>query len=829
MADIKIYGKLVANTEEQVVADASSIQDTARNQKLSVTLNELAQGTGLKVLEVNLNNYLSQDGLLALIQGINYATVDDIISYQFSSNIAVDSSYNAVHVTASVSGQGGIDLYLLKSINDQFSCMSIKNQGYNSKYTIVQNASLIAYGGYIRGIIVANELVGNLCDLVNGRSELTSTKLTYWFPVGVLPTHIKLANDIIIDLQGNEYCAIGNETVDAEISNRVYLNVVKIDINGDFSSVSANDVKVVDFLWQHIENPSSFSFDDLPRFSGGSEIVNKTYAELVSMVNGGTLEKGTYYRITDYVTTCNGVYDLSSFGQQGAYLPYATSAEHPFDLIVLAIENNKLDEHAIAVQHSGDTYFANSNLLAWDIKYTIENDNTKYSWADTVNGKGVITFMRDEFGNEACFDFKNIMNLQFALVPSENATRKVVSYHYSLSGNCISRMGSLYDVFLTLKGAITVPYESKFDTQSFNGVDAINLVVFITDVRKSTLDSPMNWTYMLMGLSQMTGSTIDLATLASLLGTTEQVLSSMTERQVIRQLFNADFYYTFDFVDNQSIDTHLDYSLQGGKCNGNKISHTSDAFTTLLAQMNEGQGTVIPHGLNVCTFENTTYGVDNFDGRCVDNVIGSNSLLCVFGKECSRNKIKDFCINIKITNNCYDNSISNYCTKCIFGHNSTANNIEQECSSIYLLYGANYNTVLQHCEEITFGIADSNSNFINSKCNSIIIDGSHNSFGNDCQNITFSSYCNHISLGDGCEGISLVNRGYKYIEFGNGVSNVSLTASYSNYMEYVSNVKICSGVKGSANTTPLTITLDRTDVYREYKASNSQEILLGGE
>lgn len=274
MADIKIYGKLVANTEDQVVADASSIQDTARNQKLSVTLNELAQGTGLKVLEVNLNNYLSQDGLLALIQGINYATIGDAISYQFTSSIAVDSSYNAVHVTASVSGQGGIDLYLLKSINEKFSCETLVSDGYNSKYKTIQNATLITSSGYIRGIVVTNSLVGNLCDLVNGRSELTSTKLTYWFPVGVLPTHIKLANDIIIDLQGNEYCAIGSETIDAEISNRVYLNVVKIDINGDFSNVSANDIKVVDFLWHHIENPNNFSFDDLPRFSDSSDVAD---------------------------------------------------------------------------------------------------------------------------------------------------------------------------------------------------------------------------------------------------------------------------------------------------------------------------------------------------------------------------------------------------------------------------------------------------------------------------------------------------------------------------------------------------------------------------
>ena len=62
MADIKIYGKLVANTEDQVVADASSIQDTARNQKLSVTLagkqDTLTAGDGISIE----NNVISTTG-----------------------------------------------------------------------------------------------------------------------------------------------------------------------------------------------------------------------------------------------------------------------------------------------------------------------------------------------------------------------------------------------------------------------------------------------------------------------------------------------------------------------------------------------------------------------------------------------------------------------------------------------------------------------------------------------------------------------------------------------------------------------------------------------
>ena len=48
------------------------------------------------------------------------------------------------------------------------------------------------------------------------------------------------------------------------------------------------------------------------------------------------------------------------------------------------------------------------NLNAWEIKYCLDNDKELFGWADT-NGKGVIYYLKDEFGNEAPYDFKNVL------------------------------------------------------------------------------------------------------------------------------------------------------------------------------------------------------------------------------------------------------------------------------------------------------------------------------------------------------------------------------------------------------------------------------------
>ena len=73
---------------------------------------------------------------------------------------------------------------------------------------------------------------------------------------------------------------------------------------------------------------------------------------------------------------------------------------HPFDLIVTAVDSHTLDEHATATLPSNsDNYFdarpfhvpdyqqyleyARVPLESWDIKYCLDNDKTRFKFADT--------------------------------------------------------------------------------------------------------------------------------------------------------------------------------------------------------------------------------------------------------------------------------------------------------------------------------------------------------------------------------------------------------------------------------------------------------------
>lgn len=157
---------------------------------------------------------------------------------------------------------------------------------------------------------------------------------------------------------------------------------------------------------QYVFLPTSYNDDGTERYGQllkltDTKMLNVTYSELKNLADNAKLIKGMQYRITDFVTTCNITGALSGI--------VTSSANHPFDIIVTADSNDTLNANARVCLHEGDTYFANNNLSEWVIKYDIDNDTTKYQWADTTNGKGVIYYMCDEFGNEAPYDFKNIL------------------------------------------------------------------------------------------------------------------------------------------------------------------------------------------------------------------------------------------------------------------------------------------------------------------------------------------------------------------------------------------------------------------------------------
>lgn len=124
--------------------------------------------------------------------------------------------------------------------------------------------------------------------------------------------------------------------------------------------------------------------------------IRVTYWELVSKLQSAKLVSGKVYRITDYETVVP------------SSITNAQSAGHVFDVLVTAIAENALSEDARAIHHDNDDYFYESAVKSWQLKYSLWNDTTRFSWADEVNGKGVIYWMKDEFGNEAPYDFKNV-------------------------------------------------------------------------------------------------------------------------------------------------------------------------------------------------------------------------------------------------------------------------------------------------------------------------------------------------------------------------------------------------------------------------------------
>lgn len=112
-------------------------------------------------------------------------------------------------------------------------------------------------------------------------------------------------------------------------------------------------------------------------------MLSLTYSELVSLRDNSQLIPGQQYRITDYITTTTQV--------------NTQSAGHQFDIIVTADDVNILNEKARAIQHEGDTYFAESDLNAWELWYCLDNDTDRFSWVaptidpELVNGSEFIT------------------------------------------------------------------------------------------------------------------------------------------------------------------------------------------------------------------------------------------------------------------------------------------------------------------------------------------------------------------------------------------------------------------------------------------------------
>ena len=448
-----------------------------------------------------------------------------------------------------------------------------------------------------------------------------------------------------------------------------------------------------------------------------------TYAELVALRDAHELVPGMQYRITDYETIITGSYDLSVIGTSGYLHNAGVPESHPFDIIVVADDENHLNENARAALHNEDTYFANSNISGWKLKYSLDNDTTKYTWANT-NGKGVIWWMEDEWNNKTGYDFKNIRFLRYALKladaqPDYTPVDTGLVYDALTQPN---RYGTMYQIFTALQ--IYMLAGQYFNPYSF----------------KPGAGLKNQWDY-------------DFIVGENILGTTQFSEPDATYLST----FDADWYYTFDYWDASERE-HIDLSLNHistCSCRENYIELEMDP---VKVQLNSSD---IIFGLGGSVWEINSIFVNSASDwvSCNENHLGIHNWWNTFGNDSDSNTFGNNCHSNTFGNNCHSNTFGNYCYSNIFGNNSSVNTLRSGCDS---------NTFRNGCGENIFG-EGCHSNIFGSNCYK-------NTFKNECYSNTFGNYCSRNTFGNDCYSNELQGN-IQGLEVKDVVSSITITST----------------------------------------------------
>ncbi len=507
-----------------------------------------------------------------------------------------------------------------------------------------------------------------------------------------------------------------------------------------------------------------------------------TYSQLKTLRDNSKLKPGVFYRIIDYECTTSAA--------------NTASAGHVFDIIVRADDINVLNENAYACKHSGDTYFADSNLAAWRLKYCLDNDALHYEWADAygivINN---ILYARDESDDDLTKTYPySWVNSNTHRYTSTSTPTTSDSAHSSRTGGSTYAISAINEE--SGKGVI---YWMRDEWGNECPYDFKNILFTRANVYENAYTFTRN--------SNQDGSL--------LVGQCENNIIKEAVSGGTRKLYFNVFYTTNTYLTclnnviktrcrNNTFYNNCNYNTLGNSCNNNTI--TNGSYNLLK---NNSSDNVITSGSRnclgaVCT-GNTIIGNDNILG----NYCGSNT------------NINDYNI---FGNNCSNNTFGSSCSSNIFGNN---------CSN---------NTFGSSCRNNTFGNVFQNNTF-GTYC-------SYNSFGNDCQRNVLGDWCQanlfkndvqYVKIGTYCSYNTFGNHCY-YINFGTSSAQISycraittedrcgyfnLTASSGSDYDDLRYVHICLGVMGSSALNPLTLSVARNNSFETtYKSANSTEIIL---
>jgi len=373
-----------------------------------------------------------------------------------------------------------------------------------------------------------------------------------------------------------------------------------------------------------------------------------TYAQLVQLRNQSKLVPGTWYRMIDYVTKV-------------ANDPEARSAEHPFDLLMLAISENTLSEEVrfMLTSRNAGSYFKDCMLQAWKGWYSLTNDTSRFHWASPT-GTGVIYRLIDEWGYDYPYDFKNIQFKRYRVFDDDGL-------HADLD--------DLY-----------IGYNSNMQGLSFDSSDYV-------------------WCYTL-SLGDRTGTPED----ASLLGFNGDNIGNG---------YGIKGYYGNSSLKPATCSVTIDDEVNSVFCLNNVVCFMNNDL--YRAGNTHLDGECINMTLST---GNMTIGSDNMNiimgARCYDITIGIGCCELTFSQGCRYMSFSQYCHDMSFSQGCcdmsfsqdcrrmsfsqycYEMSFSQYCHDMSFSQNCYRMSFSQGCGSMSFSQGCYYMSFSQGCGWMSF-------------------------------------------------------------------------------------------------------------------------------
>ena len=285
------------------------------------------------------------------------------------------------------------------------------------------------------------------------------------------------------------------------------------------------------------------------------------------------------------------------------------------------------------------------NMNAWELKYCLDNDKELFGWADT-NGKGVIYYMKDEFGNEAPYDFKNVKYARRYVSAVDNSILNNLQYKY---------IGETEYYAITTTSA--TQYRYTFDDDNGDDASLFGIASY------NTID-----TWIIDGQRQLNNISASNAT-------------------------NSHFGSNAHNITISNGCTSVD--MQGDNClffgaNGVKGTYRQCTMLSITGMSSEGLRT---------TIANSSNGI-KFLGNCYDLNLGNNLANVEFSGGCFGISFNNYCSNIKIGSSCNTITFGQYCVNV---------NIGAYCNTITFTNYYRYVDILDNCSRVNLQTTGGNT------------------------------------------------------------------------------------------------------------------------